>query len=148
MIVFNLECGGHHRFEGWFASTEAFENQQARGLVTCPVCGSGTIERLPSAPYVLTRSAAHQPEAVAESTSRPPIPNEPTPEAAAVMALLRRMARESEDVGERFPEEARRIHHGDAEARNIRGQAKRDELEELHDEGILVLPVPPDDELH
>ncbi len=71
-----------------------------------------------------------------------------TPEAAVVMALLRRMARESEDVGERFPEEARRIHYGEAEARSIRGQAAREDLEELLEEGIMVLPVPGDEDLH
>jgi hypothetical protein len=152
VIVFNLGCDKEHRFEGWFASAEAFDQQLAGGLVTCPVCGSADISRLPSAPYVVTR---HQqpPEAPTHPApggiQHPPGPaSAMTPEAAVVMALLRRMARESEDVGERFPEEARRIHYGEAEARSIRGQAAREDLEELLEEGIMVLPVPGDEDLH
>lgn len=147
MIVFNLGCDKDHRFEGWFASAEAFEGQRARGLVSCPVCGSAAVERLPSAPYVVTRQQtrpAGTPDTAVAAAPAAPM----TPEAATVMALLRRLARESEDVGERFPEEARRIHYGDAEARSIRGQAGRDDLEELLEEGIMVLPVPDEDDLH
>ncbi|THF63354.1 DUF1178 family protein [Pseudothauera rhizosphaerae] len=145
MIVFNLACDGDHRFEGWFASAEAFDDQRARGLVACPVCGSDTVERLPSAPYVVTRHEQRPVEAAKPTPAPAPAP---TVEAAAVMALLRRMARESEDVGERFPDEARKIHYGDAEARSIRGQAGRDDLEELIEEGIMVLPVPGEEDLH
>jgi hypothetical protein len=150
VIVFNLGCDKDHRFEGWFASAEAYESQRARGLVSCPVCGSAQVERLPSAPYVVTRPQGRVSEAptAAPQPAAPPAATTLTPEAATVMALLRRMARESEDVGERFPEEARKIHHGESEARNIRGQADRAELEELFEEGIMVLPVPADDELH
>ena len=154
MIVFNLGCDKDHRFEGWFASADAFDNQRARGLVTCPVCGSSAVSRLPSAPYVVTRQQQRANDAENTATAptvapaTPPAPSSVTPEAAAVMALLRRMARESEDVGERFPEEARRIHYGDAESRSIRGQADRNDLEELIEEGIMVLPVPDEEDLH
>jgi hypothetical protein len=149
VIVFNLGCDKDHRFEGWFASAEAFDEQRARGLVTCPVCGAGTVSRLPSAPYVVTRHQAQPDQGGTAATATSPVPAPTmTPEAAAVMTLLRRIARESEDVGERFPEEARRIHYGDAEARSIRGQADRDDLEELLDEGIMVLPLPDEEDLH
>lgn len=152
MIVFNLGCDRDHRFEGWFASAEAFDQQRERGLVNCPVCGSATVSRLPSAPYVVTRHQERPAGAVeTATTASPPTPAPApamTPEAAAVMALLRRMARESEDVGERFPDEARRIHYGDAESRSIRGQADRNDLEELIEEGIMVLPVPDEEDLH
>lgn len=152
MIVLDLCCDKDHRFEGWFGSTEAFEDQLARGLLSCPVCSATAVRRLPSAPYVQTRHAALATTSAAaslEAAAPAPAPAAPNPAAAAVMGLLRRLAREAEDVGERLPEEARRIHYGEAEARSIRGAASRDEIGELLEEGILVMPVlPPDDELH
>lgn len=145
MIVLNLCCENDHVFEGWFASAEAFEAQSGKGLVTCPVCNSSGISRRPTAPYVKTGSGVAP---TAESRPAPAAALPPQAVATAI-ALLRQAARDSEDVGERFPEEARRIHYGDAEARNIRGKASGDDVGELIEEGILVLPVPPDeDELH
>lgn len=144
----DLCCERDHRFEGWFASTDAFDNQCASGLVSCPVCGTGKIQRLPSAPYVQTRSAARQlPVPANNSTSAT---EAPLPAAAVEMlkSVLREAARKAEDVGERFPDEARRMHYGETETRSIRGAASRDELGELIDEGIMVLPVPPEDDLH
>ncbi len=153
VIVLNLCCNQDHRFEGWFGSAKAFEEQLARGLVSCPVCSGTGIRRLPSAPYVQTRHAATS--SAAEAAPAPaaavvPAPAAPAaPTVATMMSLLRKMARGAEDVGERLPEEARRIHYGEAEARTIRGAASRDEIGELLEEGILVMPVlPPDDELH
>jgi len=139
VIVLDLSCDQGHRFEAWFASSDAFEDQLARGLVSCPHCGTHQVRRLPSAPYVQTSSHA-----------RPPVA-EPDPQAIAAKLIeaLRAAARQSEDVGERFVEEARRIHHGDAEERAIRGQAKPSDMIELLEEGIPILPVPPDkDDLH
>lgn len=164
MIVLDLHCANDHRFEGWFASSEAFERQLADRLVSCPVCSCTEVRRLPSAPYVQTRGAAADPAgsaAASESAVRAPAPGAVMaaqaqapgmPAAAAVAQLLgslRRMAKSAEDVGEKLPEEARRIHYGETEARNIRGAASRDEVEALLEEGIMVLPLPPlDDELH
>ena len=159
MIVLDLCCANEHRFEGWFASSAAFEAQCSQGLVTCPVCNATEVRRLPSAPYVQTRSAqtpassgAQASSALALPTRAPATPVSGLPSPAAVAELLgtlRRMAKSAEDVGERLPEEARRIHYGEAEARDIRGAASRDEVEELLEEGIVVLPVPPqDDDLH
>lgn len=147
MIVIDLCCEHDHRFEGWFASTEAFENQRERALVSCPVCGSGKIRRLPSAPYVQTRGAERETAAAvpAAQGGGPPV------SAAAVemvKSVLRRAARNAEDVGERFPDEARRMHYGEIETRNIRGAASHDEVGELIDEGIMVLPVPPEEDVH
>jgi hypothetical protein len=139
MIVLDLRCPQDHRFEGWFGSTEAFEEQCARGLVSCPSCGSSDVERLPSAPYVQTRQAP---------TKSPAASPVPAGAKALAIAALRRLSREAEDVGDRFPEEARRMHYGHSEARSIRGDASRDEVGELLDEGIMVLPVPPDEDLH
>lgn len=145
MIVLNLCCPHEHRFEGWFASAADFDAQCARGQVSCPVCGDAAIRRLPSAPYVQTRSAqppGAQPQAAAPAALAPEA-------ATAVVRALREMARAADDVGRDFAEEARRIHYGEVEARNIRGAASADEVGELIEEGILVLPVPPgEDSLH
>ena len=161
MIVLDLSCANEHRFEGWFASSAAFEDQRARDLVTCPVCNTTEVRRLPSAPYVQTRSvqtpapSGSQASAVPVASARAPaapVTSTGMPSATAVAELLgtlRRMAKSAEDVGERLPEEARRIHYGEAEARDIRGAASRDEVEELLEEGIMLVPVPPlDDDLH
>ena len=140
MIVLDLCCNREHRFEAWFASSEAFETQRTAHLVTCPHCGSSDLRRLPSAPYVQTSSHS------APVTSAPP---DPQAIAARLIEALRSAAARSEDVGERFAEEARRIHYGDSEERAIRGKAGREEVIDLIDEGIPILPVPPDkDDMH
>lgn len=151
MIVLDLCCNQDHRFEGWFASADAFEEQCARQLVSCPVCASCSVRRLPSAPYVQRRHslpstspAAEAPEASFSSSA--PEPGEPlvAPAAAASMLqMLRHMSRNAENVGDRLPEEARRIHYGEADVRDIRGQASPEDVAELLDEGIMVLPLPP-----
>lgn len=146
MIVLNLSCDREHLFEGWFSSSTAFEDQRERGLLACPMCGSSAISRRPSAPYVKTGAPLPSP-APAEKAKSAALPVDPDL-AAMAMAVLRRMGRESEDVGERFAEEARRIHHGDSDARSIRGRATRDDVSELLEEGIPVLPLPPDEDLH
>lgn len=139
MIVLDLCCEHEHRFEAWFASSEAFDSQLAAGLVSCPHCDSHQVRRLPSAPYVQT------------SSHSAPVRPQPDPKviAARLIEALRAAASQSEDVGKRFADEARRIHHGEAEERAIRGQASADDLLELIDEGIPILPAPPDkDDLH
>ncbi|CAM5292320.1 DUF1178 family protein [Thauera sp.] len=154
MIVLNLSCPDEHVFEGWFASSAAFEDQLARGLVSCPICSSRGIRRLPSAPYVQTRTSmpgTRKPVGADEHAGLPAsaASSPPSQVIAQVVHALRNLARDAEDVGERLPEEARRIHYGEAEARNIRGAASRDDVEALLDEGIMVLPVPvKDDDLH
>jgi hypothetical protein len=147
VIVLNLCCEHEHLFEGWFASADAYEGQRERGEVTCPVCGSAEIARRPTAPYVNTGSSvAVLPP---QSAQRAPEGSTISPDAVATMlAMLRRFGRESEDVGERFAEEARGIHYGDREARNIKGQASREDVGELIEEGILVLPLPADEDFH
>lgn len=147
MIVLDLSCTNAHRFEGWFASRADFETQAAGGLVACPICGSTEVHRLPSAPHVVTRSA---PDAAQPARSQGAHPPSPTPAAlvAEFVGTLRRLAHAAEDVGDRLPEEARRIHYGEAEARDIRGAASKGDIEALLDEGIMVLPVPADEDLH
>ncbi|ATE59837.1 DUF1178 family protein [Thauera sinica] len=154
MIVLDLCCDKEHRFEGWFGSAGAFEAQLARHLVECPTCGSKNLQRLPSAPYVQTRHASPpQVPAPASPAEIPAAGQDTSPSApaaaAAVVSMLRKLAHEAEDVGARLPEEARKIHYGETEARSIRGAASRDEVEELLEEGIMLMPVPPlEEDLH
>jgi hypothetical protein len=143
VIVLNILCTSGHRFEGWFASSNAFREQCERQLVLCPHCQTATVSLLPSAPHV-RRSAADTP---VEQGVAPVVPPALAAQLYQVLALA---AKQAENVGERFPEEARRIHYDEAPARSIRGVASADETLELLEEGILVLPapVPHEDEFH
>lgn len=136
MIVLNLQCAAEHRFEGWFASVDVFEDQLREHLVSCPVCASVDVSRLPSAPRVLRRGSDDS----APSTERQSWEK--------LAQAWMDMVAESENVGDRFTEEARRIHYGEITARNIRGQASLAEAHELLDEGIVALPVPVKGGLH
>ncbi|MCF8178288.1 MAG: DUF1178 family protein [Sulfuritalea sp.] len=144
MIVLNLLCDQGHRFEGWFASGEAFRSQSQRHLVHCPQCHTSGVSQLPSAPHV--RRAGGTEQGDAEKS----LMETPAPAIDQLHQALIKMARQAENVGERFPEEARRIHYDEVPARNIRGVASIDETRDLIDEGIFVLPapVPPEDEFH
>ena len=136
MKVLSLRCMHDHRFEGWFGSEEDFESQRARALVSCPVCGDVDIAKLPSAPRL--NVSARKPEA------EPVSPDRATAVQAAWRQVVQQVMAQTEDVGERFPEEARRIHYGEAESRGIRGQASREDAQALREEGIevMALPVP------
>lgn len=141
MIVFDLACPHGHRFEGWFPSGEDFERQQAGGLVHCPVCDAGEVKRLPSARVSVRKGAAPPAPAAARQ-------NAPAPAAVAglppeIVEKLREVVRNTENVGARFPEEARRIHYEEAPARSIRGKASAEEAEALREEGIDFAPLPP-----
>ena len=146
MIVYDLECGAGHRFEGWFASKDEFAAQNKRGLVSCPKCGAQQVRRVPSVTRFNSGAIEPQgkpPAQPGELAGRDPV--------AIAQILYSRfvdeMMQKSEDVGRAFPEEARRIHNQEAPARSIRGQATHEEHAELLDEGIAVLrlPVPPRD---
>lgn len=135
MKVLNLQCSHRHSFEGWFASENDFQGQLARGQVECPLCGDTTVSKMLSAPRLNLGAAQPQP--------RQEVMN--TPDAtlqAAWLKMVRHVMANTEDVGERFPEEARRIHYGESEERGIRGQASPQETEALMEEGIGVLPLP------
>ena len=135
MKVFNLNCDQMHAFEGWFASAEAFDAQLAGGQLQCPVCGSTSVSKALSAPRLNLGAEPPQQRQVAAM---------PTQE--QMQALFLKMAREivanTEDVGERFAEEARRIHYKEAPERGIRGVTSRDEADALEEEGIKVVPMP------
>ena len=136
MKVIDLRCANDHRFEGWFASDEDLQAQGERGLVQCPVCGDASITRMPSAPR-LNVSAMH-----AEPAATPPTPDAAQRMQSLWLRTMRRVMENTEDVGDRFPEEARRIHYGEIEERGIRGQATADEAKALREEGIDVVALP------
>jgi hypothetical protein len=135
MKVLNLQCTHQHSFEGWFACEDDFQDQLGRGLVECPLCGDTAIAKMLSAPRLNLGAARAEPKqdvmAAPDATLQ-----------AAWMKMVRHVLASTEDVGERFAEEARRIHYGETEERGIRGQASVAETEALVEEGIGVLPLP------
>ncbi|MDW5443288.1 DUF1178 family protein [Polaromonas sp. SM01] len=156
MKVLNLQCSHQHAFEGWFASEDDFQSQLIRGLISCPLCADPAIQKMPSAPR-LNFGASAQADAQVQPSREVSVPasaapassptqdvvatNHPAGQAAFLKALRHVMAN-TEDVGQRFADEARAMHYGDAEQRNIRGQASRSEAMELLEEGIDVMPLP------
>ena len=150
MIRYSLVCEAGHGFESWFPSSDSFDEQAARGLVTCPVCDSARVAKGLMAPS-LARTDRARPEAdreTAPAVSAPPpaMPATTEPE-RRIRAMLRTLREQvvasAEHVGTRFPEEARKIHYGETEERAIYGQASPDEARALLDEGIAVAPLPP-----
>jgi len=144
MKVLDLRCSHGHGFEGWFASNEAFETQLAAGLVECPVCADTRIVKLLSAPRLNLGNAKAPTEAAASSSAEPAkaqLPAELSSPEARWMRAVREVLAKTEDVGDRFADEARRMHYGETEERGIRGQATREQTEALLDEGIPVLPL-------
>ncbi len=149
MKVLDLLCAHGHGFEGWFGSEDDFQSQLARGLVQCPMCASADIRKALSAPRLNLRSnqgsgpdqptaAPHPPPATGKDAALASVPAELQ---AAWLQLSRRIVANTEDVGTRFAQEARRMHHGEIEERGIRGQATAQEAAQLLDEGIAVLPL-------
>ena len=151
MKVLDLQCRHGHAFEGWFASQGDYESQRERGLLTCPVCNDAEVSKKLSAPRLnLGRSpepaapVAEAPQVPPAATATPALPARPAlPQElqAAMLKMVRHVMANTEDVGKQFAEEARKIHYGEAENRNIRGQASREETEALLDEGIDILPL-------
>lgn len=142
MKVFNLRCSQDHQFEGWFASEADRQDQLARGLLTCPLCGDPQVALLPSAPRLQVGPRATEPAACAPGGQTPATDTSAATLQAAWMKAVRHIITHTDDVGERFAEEARRIHYGEAEARGIRGQASTDEAQALREEGIEVVSLP------
>jgi hypothetical protein len=161
VLVVDLHCAHGHHFEGWFASADDLSSQKARGLLTCPVCGDHDVTRRPSAPHLNTSGLKERaPDARSSSTSSR---EEPVPAKAPVaqgapavqaetqalqhmqalyLQAVRHVVQNTEDVGERFADEARSMHHGDSPERAIRGQASAEEKQALRDEGIEVMSLP------
>jgi hypothetical protein len=151
--VFDLQCEHGHLFEGWFGSHEDYDSQQSRGLLTCPMCHSATIEKRLSAPrlnvgHFEVESRASEAGGAGMGPSRETVVAS-SPEAlqlaqiqAAIMQQMRELVRNTENVGSGFAEEARRIHEGESEERPIRGTATPEERESLVEDGIAVVALP------
>jgi hypothetical protein len=142
MKVLNLRCSNGHGFEGWFASDDEFMEQNGDGLLQCPLCADSVITRMPSAPR-LNLSGAREPEQAAAVVT--PGADVPAADLQALwMKAVRHVLANTEDVGERFAEEARRIHYGESAQRGIRGQVDAQQRDELIEEGIeiIALPIP------
>ena len=134
MIRFSLHCDRDHEFDGWFRNGEDFETQKKRGFVSCPVCGSSKVDKALMAPSVATGRKREQIALAAGETQR------------KMLAQLREMAkqvRENADyVGDKFAEEARKIHFGETDARGIYGEATGDEVKALLEDGVEIMPLP------
>ena len=143
MKVLNLRCANGHGFEGWFGSEDDFLRQNGGGQIECPLCADRAISRLPSAPRLNLSGAQPGPRAVAEETVSSPAPAEAANGLQSMwMQAVRHVIANTEDVGERFAEEARRIHYGETPIRGIRGETSTQEREALRDEGIEVVAMP------
>lgn len=147
MIVFDLICTHGHVFEGWFASGEEFDRQKERALVQCPVCNDAQVVRRPSAKVRVRKGTGAAPTAPAAAAPAQQ-PASGKQEAIAgfppeLVAKLREIVKNTEDVGERFPEEARKIHYDEAPKRSIRGRASAEDAQALSEEGIEFSSLPP-----
>jgi hypothetical protein len=157
MIHYNLRCERGHAFESWFQSSAAYESQEKRKLVNCPVCGSAKVERAIMAPQIVSKkgrdSAAVSAPAPAAATdvttpaSTPLLMAQERELRAKLKELRDHIVKNADNVGERFPNEARKMHYGDIEHRPIYGEASPDEARSLIEEGVEVSPLPvlPDD---
>jgi hypothetical protein len=126
MIAYQLQCRSGHAFEGWFPDSAGFDAQAADGKLVCPVCNSKKVEKAVMAPAIAGKA------------------REAAEARAALRALRQKMTENAEHVGGAFPEEARKIHYGDAEERAIYGEASGEEVKSLIEEGVPVAPLPPD----
>jgi hypothetical protein len=156
MIRYNLRCERDHAFESWFQSSSAYESQEKRKLVNCPVCGSAKVERAIMAPQIVSKKgrdvAVQTPVAAAvtevTSPASTPLMMAQERELRAKLKELRdHIVKNADNVGERFPNEARKMHYGDIEHRPIYGEASPEEARSLIEEGVEVSPLPvlPDD---
>jgi len=145
MIVFELICPKNHRFEGWFGSSEDFDGQKQRGLLSCPSCGDAGIEKLLTA-KIRKMEPPPKPAKPSKSSSLPVA----APSQAQLHQLIDHVLKTTEDVGNQFADEARRMHREEVPSRGIRGTASAAETEDLLDEGvpIMPLPIPPQGDWH
>lgn len=149
MIVFDLKCPDQHVFEAWFRDSKTFERQRKAGSIACPVCGSARIDKAPMAPNVATRKGRDEAPVATEAgdTAVMPDPREAHPSrevmARAYASAVREHIRKNfDDVGDKFADEARKIHYGETDKRNIHGRATKDQAKALADEGVEFSTVP------
>jgi len=150
MIRYALQCERGHAFESWFQNSSAYESQVKRKLVSCPACGSAKVEKAIMAPRIVGKKAAESPEnppaapadVVAAPASTPLVMAQERELRAKLKELRDHIVKSADNVGERFPNEARKMHYGDIEHRPIYGEASPDEARALIDEGVEVTPLP------
>lgn len=155
MIVFDLSCANGHRFEGWFGSSDDFAGQHAKGLVSCPQCGSNAVAKAPMAPAV-PRKGNREPAASLVPAKQPMARGPMPPEVAEALGKLAeaqaKALADSRWVGDAFAEQTRAMHYGEQDPETIHGQASLEEAQALFEEGIPVAPLPfpvaPPDELN
>ena len=140
MIRYELSCDNGHTFEGWFGSADDFDRQQKMALVSCPTCGSAHVAKRLMAPSVSTARKKEKRQEMVMQAGQKEMMNK-------LREIVTTIRANSEDVGERFPEEARKIHYGETEQRGLIGKASATEVRDLLDEGIEIAPLPilPDD---
>jgi hypothetical protein len=157
MIRYNLVCAKGHEFESWFANSAAYDKQARRGLLECPNCGSTKVEKALMTPRLGRSNKSDRivpavPEPAAATTPEPAAPETPAPVAmispqeqelrTKLKELREHLVKNAENVGGRFPEEARKMHYGEKEHRSIYGTASPDDAKALHEEGIEFAPLP------
>ena len=149
MIRYSLRCERGHAFESWFQSSMAYEAQEKRKLVNCPACGSAKVERAIMAPQIVSKKSrdvspppAAAPTEVAAPGSTPLMMAQERELRAKLKELRDHIVKNADNVGEQFPNEARKMHYGDIEHRPIYGEASPEEARSLVDEGIEVSPLP------
>ncbi|WP_116090115.1 DUF1178 family protein [Sphingomonas crusticola] len=140
MIVFDLACGQGHVFEAWFGTSNDYEDQRTRGLVSCPICGQSEVEKAVMAPNVSAKTNSASPPVPMQGGKLAPA--EMKTMLAALAQVQAKMLEGSEHVGARFAIEARAMHDGDAPERQIHGQATREEAKALIEDGVPVAPLP------
>jgi hypothetical protein len=151
MIRYSLHCDRGHTFESWFQSSSAYESQEKRKLVNCPVCGSAKVERSIMAPQIVSKKGDSNRQIQSNDVPVPAPPAEITAQERELRAKLKELrdhlVKNADNVGGRFPDEARKMHYGDIEHRPIYGEASPEEARSLIDEGVEVSPLPvlPDD---
>ena len=139
MIKFSLACETGHEFDGWFGSSEDYETQQKRGLIACPVCDTTKVSKSLMAPSVSTaRKKESRNQAIAVATAH----HAKTEMMAKLREIRDEITKNADNVGEKFPEEARKIHYGESERRAIYGEAGLQDVKELVDEGVEIAPLP------
>ena len=148
IIIYDLECEYSHRFEGWFRSSDDFDSQREQSLLTCPECGTAAIRKVPSKVNIGNKNGLiSKPEDSNTLASTPTVAHKENSVDVATAFVMARQAIQalishSEDVGDKFAEEARKIHYEEAPVRAIRGQASPEEFDELRDEGIEIIALP------
>ena len=145
MIVFDLSCADGHRFEGWFGSSADYDDQQERGLLECPHCGSGAVSKAPMAPAVPAKGNQRQevlPPQAAQPMANTPMPPQVQQALAALAKAQADALKRSTWVGEKFAEESRAMHYGERDEAPIHGQATLAEAKALIEEGVPVAPLP------